>query len=54
MIEGIHTCDTIHESKKVPVSIEKVDGKWYWVFWGKKKNKAHGIRFCPYCGEELK
>lgn len=47
-----HECEIIQKSK-APVSIEKMNEKWYWILWGEKKNEAHGIRFCPYCGEKL-
>lgn len=47
-----HECETIRKSQ-VPISIEKIDGKWHWIFWGEEKNQAHGIWYCPYCGEKL-
>ena len=47
-----HECETIQKSR-VPISIEKIGKQWYWILWGKKKNEANGIRFCPYCGKEL-
>lgn len=47
-----HECETIQKSI-VTISIEKIGKQWYWILWGKKKSKANGIRFCPYCGEEL-
>lgn len=47
-----HKCKAMISSDNI--SIQKINGKWYWVFWDDKKgNKAHGIGFCPYCGKNL-
>lgn len=41
------------ENQTSNITIEKyTDGRvshWYW----KIGNKLHGIKFCPYCGEDL-
>ena len=47
-----HECEKMN--KDVPISIVKIDGKWYWIFWSENVSTAHGIGFCPYCGERLK
>lgn len=52
------TVNKYHECKAMrtvdDISIQKIKGRWYWVFWNDKKgNQAHGIGFCPYCGEQL-
>lgn len=47
-----HECKTLQESK-AEISVETINGKWYWIFWGKDPVEAHGIDFCPYCGEKL-
>ncbi|MBR5193057.1 MAG: hypothetical protein IKW37_01365 [Bacteroidaceae bacterium] len=47
-----HECMTLQESK-VDISVELIRGKWYWVFWEKASVEAHGIAYCPYCGEKL-
>lgn len=48
-----HECETMKSCNSI--SIEKVQGKWLWIFHKKKKKKteAHGIKFCPYCGDKL-
>ena len=52
VLDEIHECKTMSSFDKI--SIQKHDGKWYWVFWDDKKgNTAHGIRYCPYCGKSL-
>lgn len=53
MIYGrFHECkhlDTIQS-----VTIQKINGRWLWVFWDDKKgNTAHEISHCPYCGKSL-
>ena len=52
-IHKIHECDVLKRTK-VKLTIEKINGDWLWVYWNEKEgNTAHGIRYCPYCGEEL-
>jgi len=47
-----HECEAL--KKQSTISVQKVQGRWCWVFWSdKKSNEAHGIDFCPYCGEKL-
>lgn len=47
-----HECNAMRNADSI--SIERHDGKWYWIFWDDKKgNSAHGIAYCPYCGEKL-
>lgn len=46
-----HECKTMESCNSI--SIEKIQGKWLWIFHKKKKMEAHGIRFCPYCGVKL-
>ena len=47
-----HECDVINQADNI--SIEKIRKHWYWVFWNDKKgNQAHGIGYCPYCGDKL-
>ena len=48
----IHECKTMQEAK-VDISVETIGRKWYWIFWGEKRNCAYGIAYCPYCGENL-
>ena len=47
-----HECEIIRKSK-AHISVEKLKKRLYLIIWGEKKNEAHGIRFCPYCGEKL-
>lgn len=48
-----HECDILRKTK-VKISIDNVDNQWLWVYWDDKNgNTAHGIKYCPYCGEEL-
>ena len=49
----IHMCETIQKSR-VDISIEKIGEKWFWVFYKETKGSAHEIKYCPYCGMELK
>jgi len=47
-----HECEILKNQDTV--SIQKVNGRWLWIFWSDNKgNEAHGIDFCPYCGEKL-
>lgn len=47
-----HECKAMQTASDI--SIQKIKGHWCWVFWNDKKgNQAHGIGFCPYCGERL-
>lgn len=47
-----HECEVL--KKRDNVSIQKIQGSWYWVFWNEKNgNEAHGITHCPYCCKEL-
>ncbi len=46
-----HECKALKSCNSI--SIEKVQGKWLWIFHKKKKTEAHGIKFCPYCGVKL-
>ena len=50
--KDFHSCkllDTIQN-----ISVQKINGSWLWCFWDdKKRNTAHGIRNCPYCGKLL-
>lgn len=47
-----HECEAL--ANEDIISIQKIDGKWGWVFWDDRKgNQAHGIAFCPYCGKDL-
>lgn len=40
--------------KSNKISIEKINGKWLWIFWDDKtENQCHGIRYCQYCGKYL-
>lgn len=51
------TTNNYHECKALrnvdDITIQKIQGNWCWVFWGKKRNQAFGIGFCPYCGKPL-
>ena len=47
-----HVCKALVKQPKI--SIEKIGRHWFWCFWDDKKgNTAHGIRYCPYCGDDL-
>lgn len=47
-----HECNALRSIDNI--SIQNIKGRWCWVFWDDKKgNQAHGIGFCPYCGEKL-
>lgn len=50
-MNNAHECKTMESCNSI--SIEKVQGKWLWIFHKKKKTEAHGIKFCPYCGVNL-
>lgn len=48
-----HECEVLRETE-VKITIEKIDNQWLWVFWDDKNGAtAHGIKYCPYCGEKL-
>lgn len=49
----MHVCETMQKSS-VDINIEKIYGIWFWVFYGKTKSEAHGIKYCPYCGMKLR
>lgn len=52
MVSKYHECKTINKSENI--SIEKINGHWTWIFWNDKKgNQGHGIRYCPYRGNDL-
>lgn len=52
MASKYHECETINKSGNI--SIEKINGHWTWIFWSdKKENQGHGVRYCPYCGNDL-
>ncbi len=46
-----HECKVMKSCNSI--SIEKIQGRWFWIFHKKKKTEAHGIKFCPYCGGKL-
>lgn len=47
-----HECEAL--ANEDIISVQKINGRWCWVFWDYKKgNQAHEISFCPYCGENL-
>lgn len=52
MAKKLHVCDTMRKSR-VDIDIEKINDKWFWIFWAHTKSQAHEIRYCPYCGEKL-
>ena len=52
------TVTNYHECKALSnidnISIQKIKGKWCWIYWNEKGNPmGHGLRFCPYCGKLL-
>lgn len=49
----MHVCETMQKSR-VDINIEKIGEDWFWVFYGKTKGEAHGIKYCPYCGMKLR
>lgn len=51
IMENMHECNALEKCEFI--SIEKVQGRWMWIFHKKKKTEAHGIKFCPYCGDKL-
>lgn len=47
-----HECESIMTSNDI--SIQKLNETWVWVFLSDNIGiQAHGIRYCPYCGEKL-
>lgn len=47
-----HECETLRNIDDI--SIQKILGKWCWIYWDKKGNPiGHGLKFCPYCGKCL-
>lgn len=52
-MEELHECKSLRNIE-VPIAIEKHNNHWLWVFYDDKKGTtAHGIKYCPYCGELL-
>lgn len=52
-MEDMHECKTLADSN-VNITIRKHNNDWLWIFWDDKEgNTSHGIKYCPYCGEEL-
>ena len=50
--KDFHCCKALDTIESI--SIQKINGRWLWCFWDDKKgNTAHGIKHCPYCGQEL-
>lgn len=53
-MKDVHECEILRNSN-VEITIEKINNQWLWVYYEKNgKATAHGIKYCPYCGEELK
>lgn len=47
-----HKCETLRNIDNI--SIQKIKGKWYWIYWKEKGNPiGNGLKFCPYCGKCL-
>lgn len=47
-----HECEMLEKQNNI--SVQKINGSWFWVFWSEKeRNQAHGIICCPYCGKRL-
>ena len=47
-----HECELLRHAGNI--SVQKINGKWYWVVWSEKGNPiANGLKFCPYCGTAL-
>lgn len=45
-----HECEVIRNIDNI--SIQRIKGKWYWIYWGEKGNPiGNGLKFCPYCGK---
>lgn len=48
-----HECKAL-QNPHIEIAVQKLsDGHWVWARWGKKRNVADGIAFCPYCGTDL-
>lgn len=48
-----HACEVLRKTD-VKITIEKIDSQWLWIYHDHKRGAiAHGIQYCPYCGEEL-
>lgn len=50
--KDFHSCKSLNTVDNI--SIQRISRQWLWCFWNDKKgNTAHGIKYCPYCGELL-
>lgn len=51
-----HSCSILNSAKDINIAKRYISGSegWYLEFERKGKIEANGIKFCPYCGEELK
>lgn len=51
-----HNCKAIEKQSAITISKRFFNFKerWFWEEETKEGIKAHEIKFCPYCGEELK
>jgi len=51
-----HNCKTLERQSTIAVSKREINSKvrWYWEREDKTGIHADEIKFCPYCGEELK
>ncbi len=46
-----HQCEILDNTDDI--TVQKVNEKWTWIYWGQKKTEGHVIKFCPYCGKKL-
>lgn len=51
-----HNCEAMKNQNVIAITKREINSKarWYWEREDKKSIQADEIKFCPYCGEELK